>query len=67
MQSVLEFLASLAGLLKVWLRQKYGERREADRTAVRDDAGGEVGALRWAEPTAAISPAPLTAGGRRDG
>ena len=41
MQSVLEFLASLAGLLKVWLRQKYGERREADRTAVRDDAGGE--------------------------
>ena len=25
----------------MWLRQKYGERREADRAAVRDDAGGE--------------------------
>ena len=37
MRAVLEFLASLAGLLKVWLRQKYGERREADRA----DAGGE--------------------------
>ena len=41
MRAVLEFLSSLAGLLKLWLRQRYGERREADRAAVRDDAGGE--------------------------
>ena len=41
MRAVLEFLASLVGLLKLWLRQKYGERREADRAAVCDDAGGE--------------------------
>lgn len=41
MRAVLEFLSSLAGILKLWLRQRYGERREADRAAVRDDAGGE--------------------------
>ena len=41
MRAVLEFLASLVELLKLWLRQKYGERREADRAAVCDDAGGE--------------------------
>ena len=41
MRAVLEFLSSLAGILKLWLRQRYGERREADRTAVRDDVGGE--------------------------
>ena len=45
MRAVLEFLAALVDLLKLWLRQRYGERREAaraaDRTAVRDDAGGE--------------------------
>jgi hypothetical protein len=40
-RAVLEFLSSLAGILKLWLRQRYGERREADRTAVRDDVGGE--------------------------
>ena len=43
MRAVLEFLLSLAGILKLWLRQRYGERREADRVAVRDDAGGEWG------------------------
>ena len=41
MRAVLEFLSSLAGILKLWLRQRYGERREADRAAVRDDVGGE--------------------------
>ena len=68
MRAVLEFLSSLAGLLKLWLRQRYGERREADRTAVRDDAGGAgpcnrpSGCARWAGPTAATSPPPLTPG-----
>ena len=42
MRAVLEFLASLVELLKLWLRQKYGERREADRAAVCDDAGGPL-------------------------
>lgn len=41
MRAVLEFLTSFVELLKLLLRQRYGERREADRAAVRDDAGGE--------------------------
>lgn len=41
MRAVLDFLTSCVELIKMWLRQKYGERREADRAAVRDDAGGE--------------------------
>ena len=52
MRAVLEFLTSFVELIKLWLRQRYGERREADRAAVRDDVGGE-----WA-----TSPAPLTPG-----
>ena len=47
--------------LKLWLRQRYGERREADRAAVRDDAGGEW-VQQMAAPTAVTSPAPLTPG-----
>ena len=62
MRAVLEFLASLAGLLKVWLRQKYGERREADRA----DAGGE-----WVRSMGGTDrrdkPGSTDAGGRRDG
>ena len=60
MRAVLEFLSSLAGILKLWLRQRYGERREADRAAVRDDAGGEW--VQHSGGTAATSPAPLTPG-----
>ena len=41
MRAVLEFFTSLVELIKLWLRQRYGERREADRAAVRDDVGGE--------------------------
>ena len=41
MRAVLEFFTSLVELIKLWLRQRYGERRKADRAAVRDDAGGE--------------------------
>ena len=41
MRAVLEFLTSFVELIKLWLRQRYGERREADRAAVRDDVGGE--------------------------
>ena len=41
MRAVLEFLTSFVELIKLWLRQRYGERRKADRAAVRDDAGGE--------------------------
>ena len=62
MQSVLEFLASLAGLLKVWLRQKYGERREAGIALLFVMTLAASGCARWAEPTAATSPAPLTPG-----
>ncbi|WP_337431102.1 hypothetical protein [Bilophila sp.] len=66
MRAVLEFLASLVELLKLWLRQKYGERREADRAAVCDDAGGE-----WVRSMGGTDrrdkPGPLDAGGRRDG
>ena len=66
MRAVLEFLASLVELLKLWLRQKYDERREADRAAVRDDAGGE-----WVRSMGGTDrrdkPGPLEAGGRRDG
>ena len=66
MRAVLEFFTSLVELIKLWLRQRYGERREADRAAVRDDAGGEWvqhsgGADRRDKPGAA------DAGGRRDG
>ncbi|MDR3813113.1 hypothetical protein [Bilophila wadsworthia] len=66
MRAVLEFLSSLAGLLKLWLRQRYGERREADRTAVRDDAGGEWG-RSMGGTNRRDKPTPLDAGGRRDG
>ena len=66
MRSVLEFLSSLAGLLKLWLRQRYEERREADRAAVRDDAGGE-----WVRSMGGTDrrdkPGSADAGGRRDG
>ena len=70
MRAVLEFLSSLAGLLKLWLRQRYEERREvvraADRTAVHDDSGGE-----WVHSMGGTDrrdkPAPPDAGGRRDG
>ena len=66
MRAVLEFLSSLAGLLKLWLRQRHGERREADRTAVRDDAGGE-----WVRSMGGTDrrdkPGSADAGGRRDG
>ena len=70
MRAVLEFLSSLAGLLKLWLRQRYGERREADRAAdraaVRDDAGGE-----WVQHSGGADrrdkPGSSDAGGRRDG
>ncbi|WP_279060705.1 hypothetical protein [Bilophila wadsworthia] len=52
--------------LKLWLRQRYGERREADRAAVCDDAGGE-----WVRSMGGTDrrdkPTPLDAGGRRDG
>ena len=41
MRAVLDFLTSCVELIKMWLRQKYGERREADRAPVRVDAGGE--------------------------
>ena len=45
MRAVLDFLTSCVELIKMWLRQRYGERRaadrEADRAAVCDDAGGE--------------------------
>lgn len=65
MRAVLEFLSSLAGLLKLWLRQWYGERREADRAAVRDDAGGE-----WVQSMGGTDrrdkPGSADAGGRRD-
>ena len=43
MRAVLDILASLVELITLWLRQRYAERREADRVAVRDDAGGEWG------------------------
>ena len=66
MRAVLEFLASLAECLTLWLRQRYGERREADRTAVRDDAGGE-----WVRSMGGTDrrdkPGSTDAGGRRDG
>ena len=66
MRAVLEFLSSLAGLLKLWLRQRYGERREADRAAVRDDVGGE-----WVRSMGGTDrcdkPGSSDAGGRRDG
>lgn len=70
MRAVLEFLSSLAGFLKLWLRQRYGERREAaraaDRVAVRDDAGGE-----WVRSMGGTDrrdkPGSADAGGRRDG
>ncbi|GAB7511968.1 hypothetical protein Bwad006_07830 [Bilophila wadsworthia] len=70
MRVVLELLSSLAGLLKLWLRQRYGERREADRAAdraaVRDDAGGE-----WVRSMGGTDrrdkPGSADAGGRRDG
>lgn len=66
MRAVLEFLSSLAGLIKLWLRQRYGERREADRAAVRDDAGGE-----WVQHSGGTDrrdkPGSADAGGRRDG
>ena len=66
MRVVLELLSSLAGLLKLWLRQRYGERREADRAAVRDDAGGE-----WVQHSGGTDrrdkPGSADAGGRRDG
>ena len=48
------------------LCQKYGERREADRVAVRDDASGE-----WVRSMGGTDrrdkPGPLDAGGGRDG
>lgn len=48
-------------VLELLYRWRYGERREADRSAVRDDPSG-----RWlqsmAEPTVATSPVPLTPG-----
>ena len=66
MRAVLEFLASLAECLTLWLRRKYGERREADRAAVRDDAGGE-----WVQHSGGTDrrdkPGSTDAGGRRDG
>lgn len=70
MRVVLELLSSLAGLLKLWLRQRYGERREADRAAdraaVRDDAGGE-----WVQHSGGTDrrdkPGSADAGGRHDG
>lgn len=69
MRAVLEFLAALVDLLKLWLRQRYGERREAaraaDRVAVRDDAGGE-----WVRSMGGTDrrdkPGSADAGGRRD-
>lgn len=65
MRAVLEFLLSLAGILKLWLRQRYGERREADRAAVCDDAGGE-----WVRSMGGTDrrdkPGSADAGGRRD-
>ena len=65
MRAVLEFLTSLVELLELWLRQRYGERREADRAAVGDDSGGD-----WVRsmggPDRRDKPGPLDAGGRRD-
>ena len=66
MRAVLEFLTSFVELITLWLRQRYGERREADRAAVRDDAGGE-----WVQHSGGTDrrdkPGAADAGGRRDG
>ena len=66
MRAVLEFFTSLVELIKLWLRQRYGERREADRAAVRDDVGGE-----WVRSMGGTDrrdkPGSSDAGGRRDG
>ena len=65
MRAVLEFLTSFVELITLWLRQRHGERREADRTAVRDDAGGE-----WVRSMGGTDrrdkPGTADAGGRRD-
>ena len=70
MRAVLDFLTSCVELIKMWLHQRYGERRaadrEADRAAVCDDAGGE-----WVRSMGGTDrrgkPGPLDAGGGRDG
>ena len=66
MRAVLEFLTSFVELITLWLRQRYGERREADRAAVRDDAGGA-----WVQHSGGADhrdkPGSSDAGGRRDG
>ena len=66
MQAVLDLLTSVAELLKLWLRQRYGERREADRAAVRDDAGGQ-----WVQSMGGTDrrdkSGSADTGGRRDG
>ena len=65
MRAVLDFLTSCVELIKMWLRQRYGERRAADREAIAllfVMTPAASGCARWAEPTAVTSPAPLTPG-----
>ena len=65
MQAVLELLSSLADMLRLWLRRRYGERRDADRSAVRDDPSG-----RWLQSMGGTDrrdkPGPPDAGSHRD-
>ena len=63
MRVVLELLSSLAGLLKLWLRQRYGERLIALRIVLLFVMTlAASGCSTVAAPTAATSPAPLTPG-----
>ena len=65
MRAVLDFLTSCVELIKMWLRQRYGDAallivRLIALLFVMTPAAS--GCARWAEPTAVTSPAPLTPG-----